>query len=164
MTETWRILLIAATGPLAVGGCASPIDCETARRHAAEAGRDARWREAALVDIAPACHAAATDAWLASAAEGCAPVHAFSAARLGRQRPQACGDEALDEAWNLGEMLGALERERRDIERRLGAERLDPDTRRDLRQRRIVIDRDRPQLEGLARIRGLLPPAEVPGD
>jgi len=58
----------------------------------------------------------------------------------------------------IAEMRGELD----DIEQRLEDDALPDRTRRDLERRKIVIGRDLPQVEALARMDGYLPPAEVP--
>lgn len=167
-TVTGSPLRTAAAGMLLIQavwlvGCATPVDCGEAVSSAAIAGADDRWLAATLNQTPAACHAAATDAWLNAAAPSCSDRYAFAAARHQREAATSCGGDDFDSAADLGRMLGELERERAEIDLRLSAERLSAEDRRDLRQRQIVIGRDLPQLEALARMRGLIPPAEIPG-
>jgi hypothetical protein len=76
--------------------------------------------------------------------------------------PGACSGAAFDQAWNLGAMLAAMRREQIEIERRLDTDDAAQPERARLRQRLIVIERDRPQLEAIARMEGWLPPARIP--
>ena len=144
-------------------GCATPLDCGDAITRAAAAGAGGEWLETTLNQAPDACHAAATDAWLNAAAPSCSERFAFAAARHQRETASSCGGDDFDSATSLGQMLGELERERAEIDLRLSAERLSAEDRRDLRQREIVIGRDLPQIEALARMRGLIPPARIPG-
>jgi len=167
-TVTSGPLRTAATGILLMQtiwlvGCATPVDCGDAVSSAAIAGAGDQWLATTLKRTPATCHAAATDAWLDAAAPSCSQRYAFAAARYQREASPSCAGDDFDSAANLGRMLGELERECAEIDLRLSAERLSAEDRRDLRQRQIVIGRDLPQVEALARMRGLLPPAEIPG-
>lgn len=146
-----------------VAGCAGMPDCRDGIA-AGRAAAEAREPLGAWIDtVAPACRERARAAWAEPLAAACAPLYGFHAARQGLERPAGCAGVAFDEAWSLGEMLGRMAREQAGIERRLQSERIDPGERAGLRQQRIAIERDRPQLEAIARMEGWLPPADVPG-
>ena len=85
----------------------------------------------------------------------CEPDRAFEQARLDRDPEPACQARAYADAWQLGQTLGAMERERDALIERAG--QLDTSERMRLR----VLERDIPQLEALARIEGHLAPVEI---
>lgn len=156
------------TGALALGaaavlaGCATSTDCsraiETARAAAAGQQPLGAW----ISGVDAACAAEAEGAWASALIEECAAVYGFHAAYSGAERPAQCSNGKFDSAWNLGEMLSEMEREATEIEQRLEDRSLPSDDRRDLERRLVVIGRDLPQIEALARMDGYLPPAEVP--
>lgn len=150
--------------PLALAACATGTnDCAEAIAAAAAAGQQAAWLDPVLATTTAPCRAPATAAWLdAASALDCAPRHAFVAARLGAEVDQNCSSDAYLRAERLGRMIGELERERSAIERELARDDLAAPTRRDLRRRQIVIERDLPQLIALAQFDDLEPPASVP--
>lgn len=156
--------LLALLLPLGLAACASsPIDCSRDSDASRTAGQSGQWLASTIEAADPACRAAATEAWFnAAGALDCSTRFAFSAARLGHEIDSDCAAAAYVNAARLGAMIGELERERAAIEIQLADENLDANARRDLRQRSITIDRDLPQLEGLARFDDLLPPAAVP--
>jgi hypothetical protein len=100
--------------------------------------------------------------WTSALAQECAPVFGFHAALTGTEAPADCAGNAFDSAWSLGEMIAEMRGELDEIEQRLEDDSLPGETRRDLKRRWIVIGRDLPQIEALARMDGYLPPAEIP--
>jgi hypothetical protein len=161
-----RILsrMFAALLPLAVAACAATSsDCSRELDAASGSGNEGRWLEFAIDGVDPACRNEATEAWLAAAgALDCSPRFAFAAARLGHEVDSACASTAYIDAARLGRMLGELERELAAIDAELEDQSLAATAQRDLRQRRVTIERDLPQLEGLARFDDLLPPIAIP--
>jgi hypothetical protein len=153
-------LTLLAAGLLA--GCAGTPDCSdgiAAARAAADAERPpGAW----MASVDAACREAAEAAWSDALAADCAPVWGFHAARTESVRPGDCSGPAFGQAWNLGAMLAAMRREQIEIERRLDTDDAAQPERARLRQRLIVIERDRPQLEAIARMEGWLPPARIP--
>lgn len=158
-THTGALALVAA---VALAGCATSTDCsraiETARAAAAGQQPLGTW----ISGVDNACAAEAEGAWASALIEKCAAVYGFHAAYSGAERPAQCGNADFGSAWNLGEMLSDMEREATDIEQRLEDRSLPSDDRRDLERRLVVIGRDLPQIEALARMDGYLPPADVP--
>lgn len=146
----------AMIGGCTGGGCDRAI--ERAGRAAGEKLALAQWIGA----VDPACAGEAERVWAERLRTECAAVYAFHAARTGAERPGQCDNPAFDSAWNLGGMLDEMERERADIRNRLEEPSLAAETRRDLNRRLVVIERDLPQIEALARMDGYLPPADVP--
>ena len=147
---------------LLITGCAGPPDCGESL---AKAERAAEQRQplASWVDAVDAeCRARAESRWAATLSEDCDPLYGFHAGYSEIEPAAGCADPAFVEARNLGELLGEIEREQAGIEARLAAGELGEGERGRLRQRLIVIERDRPQIEALARIQGYLPPADVP--
>ncbi|MDT8322321.1 MAG: hypothetical protein RQ826_17540 [Xanthomonadales bacterium] len=155
-----RAMALAAVVVLA--GCAARTDCTQALELADEAARGQQPPGAWIDRVDAACSDAAMERWTSGVAGQCAPVFGFHAALSGAERPEACAGAGFDSAWNLGEMIAGMRNEVEEIERRLADDSISPETRRDLEQRRMVIGRDLPQIEALARMDGYLPPAEVP--
>jgi len=155
-----RALALGAAAFLA--GCGGQRDCRPALVVADEAVRDHQPPGAWMPRIDAACSDAAMERWRSALAQECAPVFGFHAALTGADRPAECADAGFDGAWNLGEMVGDMRNEAKEIERRLADNSLTAETRRDLERRLRVIGRDLPQVEALARMDGYLPPAEVP--
>jgi len=160
----YRALALGAAAVLAgsTAGCGGHRDCTQALMVADEAVKDHQPPGNWLQQVDAACTDAAMERWNASLAQECAPVFGFHAALTGAGRPAACTDAGFDSAWSLGEMIAGMRREVDDIEQRLKDDLLPEATRRDLERRKIVIGRDLPQVEALARMDGYLPPAEVP--
>lgn len=145
-----------------VAGCAGTRDCRDGIAAGQAAAQAREPLGAWLSTVAPACRERARAAWSEPLAANCAPLYGFHAARNGLERPAGCAGVAFDEAWSLGEMLGRMAREQAAIDRRLQSDAVDDRERAGLRQQRIAIERDRPQLEAIARMEGWLPPADVP--
>ena len=160
MTRIGITLLAAAL----LTACAGTPDCGRSIAAAESAASDRLPPGVWIDDVAPACREAAGAAWSDVLAERCAPLYGFHAARVGADRPPDCGGAAFDEAWNLGEMLGRMAREQADLEARLASEALADGEPARLRRQLITIERDRPQLEAIARMQGWLAPAAVPGE
>jgi len=153
-------LLLAAL----TGGCATTHDCDLAVERARSAAEDGTgWRELAGT-VAQTCREPARQAWAEPLAARCDPQYAFQTGIEGLARPEGCPDIAFASAHETGAMIGAMERELEQIRIELADGRITPERRRDLIQRRIVIERDLPQLKGQARIEGFLPGAALPGD
>lgn len=149
-------LLIMLSGCNRDSGCARALE-------AAEAAAAQRQPLEAWIDEYPEnCRGAASARWDELLAAECDPLHAFHAGRNDRQMSDQCGGIALESAWNLGRMIGQLESELHELETALADAELTSEARRDLRQRQVVIQRDLPQLQALARFDGLLPVAPVP--
>ncbi|MFU8877111.1 MAG: hypothetical protein ACNA7E_03145 [Wenzhouxiangellaceae bacterium] len=145
-----------------LSGCDRNSGCGPALE-AAAAAADQRLPLEAWIDAQPQqCRAAATARWDEQLAAECAPLHAFHAGRGDREMSATCEGVELASAWNLGQMIGELEGELGQIRSALEEPELAPEARRDLRQREVVIERDLPQLQALARFDGLLPAAEIP--
>ncbi|MGK7294484.1 MAG: hypothetical protein ACNS61_01495 [Candidatus Wenzhouxiangella sp. M2_3B_020] len=155
-------LLAATLACATLGGCAGTPDCSGPVTLAERAADERRPLAAWIGEVEPSCRPAAQAAWTGRLEAGCDPLFGFHAARTGMNRPVRCAGATFEEAWNLGNMLGEMEREQEDINAKLQSRDLSDRERRRLRQRLIVIERDRPQVEALARMEGWLPPAEVP--
>lgn len=145
-----------------LAGCAGSRDCTPALEAAEAAARGHQPPGAWINDVAPACSDPAMSEWTAIVARECAPVYGFHSALTGGDKPSDCSGNAFDSAWSLGEMVSEMRREVDEIEQRLEEQDLPPETRRELQRRLIVIGRDLPQIEALARMDGYLPPAEIP--
>lgn len=85
----------------------------------------------------------------------CSAQSAFELGRNDRSAETACEEASYRGAWQLGQTLHELENEREGLMAR--EDELDATERMRLRS----IERDRQELEGLARIQRLMPPAEL---
>ena len=84
----------------------------------------------------------------------CAPISGFEQGRSGAAMEVACEQAIYGEAWRLGQTLGTLEEELRQLEA-LNA----PSPAQ--RQRSRVLQREIPELETLARLEGWLPAESI---
>lgn len=163
-----RFLVPATIRALATGAlfllvaCANETDCSDALDTARAAAQEEQPLGSWIGGVEDTCAGRAEGAWAIALAERCAPLHGFHAGHTGSEAKPQCTGADYQSALNLGEMLADMQAEADKIEKRLDDEVLPPETRRDLKRRRVVIGRDLPQLEALARIDGYLPPAEVP--
>ena len=159
-----RALALGAAALLAgsIAGCGGHSDCTQALVAADEAVRDHQPPGEWLHRVDAACADAAMERWTSALAQECAPVFGFHAALTGAEAPAECAGHAFDSATSLGGMIAEMRGELDDIEQRLEDDALPDRTRRDLERRKIVIGRDLPQVEALARMDGYLPPAEIP--
>ncbi|MEX2498716.1 MAG: hypothetical protein WD397_07565 [Wenzhouxiangellaceae bacterium] len=153
---------LALTAAAMLGGCAANPECTEALETADAAARDRLPPGQWLPGVDAACASQAEQAWADALLADCAAVYGFHVAYSGSDRPAQCRNADFDSAWNLGEMLSEMERESASIQTRLEDDSIPRDVRRDLQRRLVVIERDLPQLEALARMDGYLPPAEVP--
>ena len=84
----------------------------------------------------------------------CEPDAAFNLGRAAEAPPPQCQERTYSEAWQLGQTLGELERERDELAARSS------DLEAAERMRLRVLERDIPELETLARIQGLMEHAQ----
>lgn len=157
----YRALSAMATAVI-LAACAGRTDCTRALELAGEAARGQQPPGAWIERIDGACSDAAMHRWTDAVSAQCAPVFGFHAGLTGADSPAECDGAGFQSAWNLGEMIAGMRNEIEEIERRLADDSISPGTRRELERRLVVIGRDLPQVEALARMDGYLPPAEVP--
>ncbi|MCA1778300.1 MAG: hypothetical protein LC637_02620 [Xanthomonadaceae bacterium] len=144
-------------------GCAIPSDCENGLERARQAADERQPAADWLNSLPTHCHTPAIEVWRQSLRTECADLYAFDQGMAGKSLDLKCPGDGFISAWNLGQMLHDLNDEQQSIERRLADQSaLSAELRRDLRQRLVVIQRDLPQIQALARIEGFLPPAEIP--
>lgn len=160
-----RSLALGATAALAgmLAACGGQPDCTRALETADKAVRNHQPPGQWLHQVDDACSHPAMQRWRSALAGECAPVFGFHAALSGAERVTDCAGERFDSAWSLGEMIAEMRAEQDATEEQLIDDSLTREARRDLERRLVVIGRDLPQLEALARIDGYLPPAEIPG-
>ncbi|MBS3745849.1 MAG: hypothetical protein KGY53_10655 [Wenzhouxiangellaceae bacterium] len=163
MTRCFLIPAAVAGALALLAGCATRTECGDARATARQAAQDRQPPGQWIGGVDAACTDEARQAWASALAEDCVPLHGFHAGLDGEQAAAACTGAAYQSALSLGRMLAEMRAEAAKIKRRLQEESLPADVRRDLQRRQVVIGRDLPQLEALARMDGYLPPAEVPG-
>lgn len=93
-------------------------------------------------------------------ANDCRPQAGFERALAGQEAMSSCETRAYRIDFELGRNLRRLQQEQAELQDALG----EPVTAqaRHLKRRLQVVERELEQLEGLARIRGLLPPQPDP--
>ena len=162
MNKRFLLPAVAAGTFFLLAGCASETDCSNALETAREAARNRQPLGQWIEGVERTCPGKAERAWATALAESCAPLHGFHAGYTEADARATCTGADYQSALNLGEMLAEMQAEAGEIEQRLRDDALPADTRRDLERRQVVIGRDLPQLQALARMDGYLPPAEVP--
>ena len=93
----------------------------------------------------------------ADGADACDPEIGFRRALAGSDEPGTCRDRDFRISFELGRNLKILRQERAALESALTATNPDPASARTQQSRLQVIERELQQIEGMARIRGLLP-------
>lgn len=85
----------------------------------------------------------------------CSPSAGFETGLAGNEAPARCSGQAFQEGFRLGRELGRMRRERDALRAR--SDSLEAGERARLRS----LERDIPELETLARLEGLMAPAEI---
>lgn len=85
----------------------------------------------------------------------CTPTSGFEHGLAGNEAPAPCSGQAFQEGYRLGRELGRMRRERDALRAR--SDSLEAGERARLRS----LERDIPELETLARLEGLMAPAEI---
>lgn len=102
----------------------------------------------------PACALAAGLAACATTPD-CSPGAGFETGLAGNEPSASCSEQAFQESYRLGRELGRMRRERDALRAR--SDSLDAVERARLRS----LERDIPEIETLARLEGLIEPAEI---
>ena len=148
-----------------LGACSKTIDCETAASagmHRAAQGQSKAF-DPEVWD--PSCEMAYVEAWEAQKAELCDANKAFDRAMQGLDRPAICDAPSYGRNFQLGANLMVLRQEKAAIEDALAAIERDGDLAaqsQSLRMRLRVLEREIPNLETLAQMRGLMEPEDLP--
>lgn len=146
-----------------LAACTSDIDCEPASQAGLISGEAG---EVMIFDPAqhhPECQEAYESNWQRGNHIACDISTAFERGLQGAKQPEACGDRDFLEHFQLGQTLASLRAERARYESELSeAQTLDPIDRRRIEGRLRVLAREIPELETLAQIRGMMPPADLP--
>lgn len=157
--------LVLVTLACLMVGCNRSPDCTDALAEAhslGERGELAAFDEAQF-DVA--CRGDYLAAWEASKNTYCEPMLAFDRAMQGENLAPACEAPAYRRNFQLGANLYALIEERSAVEAMLTNsenEVANPVALQQARMRLRVLEREIPELETLARMRGLMGPAELP--
>ncbi len=160
------ILTIVATAELTA---CRPVDCAPSRELGRALGAEGLEAAGARVDQPTACLEAFDAAYQAALADTCTAELGFyrGMSAASERPPAACTDPNYVQAWLLGHTLAELRDQRAAIEARLqalaeGAPPARPEEHSELLQQQLRIERDLPEFETLARMEGLMPPAEAP--
>jgi hypothetical protein len=154
---------LATAAIVLLAGCATEIDCDVAGEAGFASGQAG---EILTFDAArhhPECQIAYEEQWQRGHDLACDVNAAFERGLNGAAHPEACTDQSFLERFQLGQTLASLRAERARYEAELReAELIDPTDRRRIEGRLRVLAREIPELETLAQIRGLMPPADLP--
>lgn len=150
---------------IVLSGCSKTVDCEPA---AIEGARLANQGLPAQFDASGwdmSCESAYMSAWQSAKDGLCDPAKAFDRAMQGQTRPEICDAPSYARNFQLGANLLVLTEERVAIEKALAAIEQDPmgaSQSQSLRMRLRVLEREIPNLEALAQMRGLMTPDDLP--
>lgn len=150
---------------LLVTGCQQAPDCAEAVNEATALGSQGQLASFDETRFDEACRADYLAAWEAATNAYCEPTLAFERALGGDLQPPACNQPAYLRNHQLGANLYALTEEKQSIETALAAgenDGTDPAQLQVWRMRLRVLEREIPELETIARMRGLMAPAELP--
>lgn len=146
-----------------LAACTSDIDCEPASRAGLASGEAGEVMVFDPEEHHPECQEAYESHWQRGNQIACDISTAFERGLQGFEQPAACGDRDFLEHFQLGQTLTSLRAERARYESELAeAQTLDPTDRRRIEGRLRVLAREIPELETLAQIRGMMPPADLP--
>lgn len=140
---------------LSMPAIAEPTDCEAASAAALAAGQTGLSEAEALAAITPHCRDAAQDSWADGLLDYCQARAGFERALAGADELGPCQDRLFRVDFELGRQLRELRQERQMLRTSVQTQADAGTEAAALRLR--VLERELSELEGLARIRGLLP-------
>lgn len=156
-------IVLGAAIILVLAACTSAIDCETASQAGLASGEAGEAMAFDPEQHHPSCQQTYETQWQLGNSKACDTSTAFERGLTGVAQPEACVDRSFLERFQLGKTLAALRAERARYESELSdAQTLDPIDRRRIEGRLRVLAREIPELETLAQIRGMMPPADLP--
>lgn len=164
---TRPILVAGLLSLLLATGCQHAPDCTQAVNEATALGSQGQLASFDENRFDEACRADYLAAWEAATNAFCEPELAFERALGGDLQPPACNQPAYLRNHQLGANLSALTEEKQSIEAALAAGENDGTPAQQLqiwRMRLRVLEREIPELETIARMRGLMAPAELPDE
>ena len=151
-----------------LGGCQVTVDdCDRHEALGTQLGLIGLPADADRHDVPAACIETFEQAWGEAVADYCEPANGFAVGNSDAVYYGVCRDADFEAAYRLGRALWVLLVEAENLELRLQAldrgdvEPTDAGETSRIRMRLRTIERDRPELETLARIRGLLPPVDA---
>jgi len=154
---------LAAVALLVLVACATDIDCEPAAQAGLASGEAGEAMAFDPTQHHPDCQQTYESHWQRGNRIACDVSTAFERGLDGATQPATCSDRDFLEHFQLGQTLASLRAERARYESDLsGAQALDPTDRRRIEGRLRVLAREIPELETLAQIRGMMPPADLP--
>ncbi len=154
--------LSALITALILTGCERAPDCEEALAQATELGGQGQLAAFDEEVFPVACRADYLTAWESARRAFCDADLAFARAMEGGEQPPACEEAAYRRNHQLGANLYALTEEKKAIENLLENDGANTPSMQATRMRLRVLEREIPELETLARMRGFMPPAELP--
>lgn len=159
------LLLCSTVLALSLTACQQTPDCAEAVSTAADLGNRGQLANFEQSEFAEACQSEYMAAWEQARDAFCDPEAAFDRAMAGSAQPPACERPAYLRNHQLGANLHALRDEKKTIEDDLARGEADstaPQQLQTWRMRLRVLEREVSELETLARMRGLMAPAELP--
>lgn len=151
-----------------LGGCQGTVDdCDRFQALGMQLGLVGLPADADRRDVPTACIETYEQAWREAITDYCVPTNGFAIGNSDAVYYGVCEDADFEAAYRLGRALWVLLVEAENLELRLQAldrgdvEPTDAGETSRIRMRLRTIERDRPELETLARIRGLLPPVDA---
>lgn len=159
------LVLCVLTSSLILTGCQQTPDCTDAVAQATDLGSQGQMASFDEGAFDASCRADYLAAWEAARGVFCDPERAFDRAMEGADQPTACEQPAYLRNHQLGANLYALSEEKNAIEATLDRAEADGTSSQELQASRMrlrVLEREIPELETIARMRGLMAPAELP--
>lgn len=151
-----------------LSGCDRPPDCDAAAALGQAVGESGLPMDADRYEVAPACHEHFDEGWEKGKTRFCDPENAFARGLSDTVYYGICDSREFRSDFELGRTLRVLRVEQEAIALQLDAietgqfEPAESGEPAYLRRRARTLERELADLETLARIRGLLEPAELP--
>jgi len=161
-TPSVALVLCVLITALILTGCEQTPDCEEALAQATALGGQGQLASFGEKAFPVACRADYLAAWESARRAFCDADLAFDRAMEGMEQPPACEDAAYRRNHQLGANLYALTEEKKAIENLLESDDASTPSMQATRMRLRVLEREIPELETLARMRGFMGPAELP--
>ncbi len=159
------LFAIALIGLMTLSACSDTVDCEPASKAGQAQAVNDLPQDFGSTAFDQQCEAAYREAWLAEQTVLCDPSNAFARAMQGEAQLMICDAPAYIRNHQLGANLYALINEKEAIEKMLALGEQDSSLITQgpsLRMRLRVLEREIPNLEALAQMRGLMEQADLP--
>ena len=159
------LFAIALISLMILSACSDTVDCEPASKAGQVTAVNDLPQDFENTGFDRQCEAAYREAWLTQQKELCDPSNAFAGAMQGQAQRMICDAPAYVRNHQLGANLYALVNEKEAIEKMLALGEQDGSLVTQgpsLRMRLRVLEREIPNLEALAQMRGLMEQTDLP--